>query len=111
MLTTVIMSVVMVVPLLFTYSDVALSASIRNEGTPSYATVRPSAYAEKDQPWDVWAEWRWSSSIRREVLAPELCISAIVPLQSSFFPRTFTSAKMMCRWRFRTTSLAPSAFR
>jgi len=50
MLTTVIMSVVMVVPLLFTYSDVALSASIRNEGTPSYATVRPSAYAEKDQP-------------------------------------------------------------
>jgi hypothetical protein len=41
MATIVIVWVVMVVPLLFTYSDVALSASNKNEGTLPYASVRP----------------------------------------------------------------------
>jgi hypothetical protein len=58
MLTIVIVSVVMVVSLLFTHRDVALSASNRNKELSPYATVRPSPVTQEDKPRDFRAENR-----------------------------------------------------
>ncbi len=44
------MQVLIVVSLLFTYRDVALSASVRNEGTLPNATMRPFPFAQEDKP-------------------------------------------------------------
>ena len=48
----------MVVALLFTHRDVALSAFNRNKELSPYATVRPSPVAKEDKPRDLIAEGR-----------------------------------------------------
>jgi hypothetical protein len=100
MLTIVIVSVVMVVSLFFTYSNVALSASIRNEGTLPICHRAFSPFAEEETSIEtselkivkslyIWLLPRSKALVSKNLHLREDNMSKTFPAPSRWLPRLF----------------------